>query len=242
MYQERTSRVSGAVAWRRLPDVRPAVTLPATAGAPARARVPRVLPDGCLDLIWVRGELLVAGPDTTAQVFVDPPDIAYTGLRFAPGAGPDVLGVPGHVLRDQRVLLARLWPAALVARLTERIATSDRPAEVLEDIALDRLRHVGPSDPAIAEALRRLRAGARVAATASAIGLSERQLHRRSLHAFGYGLKTLDRILRLDRALRLARAGVPFALTSAQAGYADQAHLAREVKALAGVPLGELIG
>jgi AraC-like DNA-binding protein len=51
----------------------------------------------------------------------------------------------------------------------------------------------------------------------------------------------LVRILRLQRALALARRGHAFADVSATAGYADQAHLSREVKALAGVPLSELM-
>lgn len=37
------------------------------------------------------------------------------------------------------------------------------------------------------------------------------------------------------------REGVSFAATAARAGYADQAHLAREVRAVAGVPLGRLV-
>jgi AraC-like DNA-binding protein len=51
----------------------------------------------------------------------------------------------------------------------------------------------------------------------------------------------LTRILRMQRAVVLARRGTPFAEVSATAGYADQAHLARDVKALAGVPLGRLL-
>ncbi|MEU2879071.1 hypothetical protein ABZ651_22840, partial [Streptomyces sp. NPDC007070] len=39
-----------------------------------------------------------------------------------------------------------------------------------------------------------------------------------------------------------AGAGVPYAACAARAGYADQAHLARDVKELAGRPLGRLLG
>ncbi|MGB3055197.1 MAG: helix-turn-helix domain-containing protein, partial [Acidimicrobiales bacterium] len=66
------------------------------------------------------------------------------------------------------------------------------------------------------------------------------QLHRRSLIAFGYGPKVLARILRLQRALALARDGSSFAAAAVDSGYTDQAHLAREVRALAGAPLTQL--
>ena len=85
------------------------------------------------------------------------------------------------------------------------------------------------------------RAGRPVGPTADALGLSARQLQRRCRISFGYGPKMLVRILRLQRALALAWRGHAFADVSATAGYADQAHLSREVKALAGVPLSELM-
>jgi AraC-like DNA-binding protein len=191
-----------------------------------------------MDLMWSGDQLMVAGPDATAFVSQASPGISYTGVRFAPGTGPAVFGIPAYELRDQRVPLDDLWPAGEVRRLAEQVHHAPDPGEALEQIAAARL---GPPDPVIGEVAARLRAGAPVAATAEAVGLGERQLHRRSLAAFGYGPKTLFRILRMRRALDLARAGSPFATVAATAGYADQAHLAREVKDLAGVPLGTLI-
>ncbi|KJY44362.1 hypothetical protein VR46_20910, partial [Streptomyces sp. NRRL S-444] len=95
-----------------------------------------------------------------------------------------------------------------------------------------------PPDPLAARVAAGLRAGESVAAVAAAVGLGARQLHRRSLDAFGYGPRTLGRVLRLQRALELARRGLPQAEVAYRAGYADQAHLAREVRALAGTTPG----
>ncbi|WP_308290696.1 helix-turn-helix domain-containing protein [Micromonospora sp. RL09-050-HVF-A] len=81
-----------------------------------------------------------------------------------------------------------------------------------------------------------LAAGATVTATAAEVGLGPRALHRRSQALFGYGPKTLARILRLRRALTLAGRGVGLAEVAARAGYADQAHFTRDARDLAGVP------
>ncbi|HEX2300175.1 MAG TPA: DUF6597 domain-containing transcriptional factor, partial [Pseudonocardiaceae bacterium] len=82
-------------------------------------REQRVLPDGCIDLIWMDGAVHVAGPDTAAFLVPHRPGRPIAGLRFHPGAAPAVLGVPAHVLRDQRVRLDELWPGA---GWTQRIA------------------------------------------------------------------------------------------------------------------------
>uniref|UniRef100_UPI00352588EC helix-turn-helix transcriptional regulator n=1 Tax=Streptomyces sp. PU_AKi4 TaxID=2800809 RepID=UPI00352588EC len=98
-----------------------------------------------------------------------------------------------------------------------------------------------PPDPLLGRLVTALDAGRPVAATADELGVGARQLHRRSLAAFGYGPKTLARILRMRRALALARTGVPFAETAARTGYADQAHLSREIRDLTGLPPGGLL-
>ncbi|MFG2465909.1 DUF6597 domain-containing transcriptional factor [Streptomyces canus] len=218
MYTERVSRLAGAVIW----------TGDGTG---------RVLPDGCMDLLWNEGRLLVAGPDTRAYVTGGAPS-TWAGVRFSPGTAPAFLGVPAHELRDRRVELADLWPAPEVRRLRSRVEKAPDPATALEEIALER---AAPADPVLHALVTALDAGRPVATTADELGLGARQLHRKSLAAFGYGPKTLARILRLRRALVLAGAGVPFAETAARSGYADQAHLARDVKELAGVPLGRLL-
>lgn len=230
MYEERPSLLGGGtVLWSRKGD---GETTPVES---------RVLPDGCMDLIWSDG-FLVAGPDTGPHLDTASSGRSWTGLRFAPGTGPAVLGVPAHELRDRRVPLDVLWPGAEVRRLTERAAECGDPGALLEEIAARPRRRPDPAQEAVrATVLRGVREGRTVAELAYAAGLSERQLHRRALDTFGYGPKTLARVLRMRRALRLARDGVPLAEVAHAAGYADQPHLARDIKTLTGLPLTELL-
>ncbi|MGP4008322.1 helix-turn-helix domain-containing protein [Streptomyces sp. 4N124] len=226
MYTERASRLPGAVVWRR--TIEDSVVRP-------------VLPDGCMDLLWNDGRLLVAGPDTQAYVPEGGPR-QWAGVRFYPGTAPAFLGVPAHELRDRRVELTDLWPATEVRRLRGRIDAAPDPMKGLEDVALQRAADTEPPDPLLLRVVTALDTGRPVAATADELGLGARQLHRRCLTAFGYGPKTLARVLRLQRALALARDGLPLAETAVRAGFADQAHLARDVRELAGMPLTELLG
>ncbi|GGR96468.1 MULTISPECIES: helix-turn-helix domain-containing protein [Streptomyces] len=225
MYTERASRLTGAVVWMK---------------GPTGTAVRPVLPDGCMDLLWSAGRLLVAGPDTRPYA-PEGPDRSWAGIRFFPGTAPALLGVPAHELRDRRADLADLWPTARVRRLCDRVAAAPDPARALEDIALERAAEAEAPDPLLRRLVECLDEGRPVSATAAELGVGERGLHRRCLTAFGYGPKTLARILRLRRALALARAGTPYAETAIRAGYADQPHLAREVRRLAGMPLGELL-
>lgn len=226
-YRERRSRtVAGATVWAR--------TIGSADDAP-------VLPDGCMDLLWLRGRLVVAGPDTCGYPTTAPPGTRVTGIRFFPGTAPALFGVPARELLDRRADLDELWRPARVRPLAEILAASTDPMTELDRIAGDVAAETDPADPALRVVVRRLGAGSSVAAVAESLGLGERRLHRMSLSAFGYGPKMLGRVLRLQRALALARRGVPFAETAFRAGYADQAHLARDVRELAGTSLARLI-
>ncbi|WP_198168160.1 helix-turn-helix domain-containing protein [Herbidospora yilanensis] len=219
MYRERPSVIPGAVVWHT----------PAVAAETAR----RVLPDGCMDLLWTSGRLVVAGPDSVAYQTTITPGADYTGLRFAPGDLPELLGVPAGELRDRRVPLDEVWTAGRVRALENRL----RGGGGIEAVAAD-LR----PDPVVRAAVGLIGGGLGVAAAAGRLDLGERRFHRLCLRAFGYGPKTLGRILRMNRALERARSGGAFAQVAHDEGYADQAHLAREVRALTGVTLTDLVG
>jgi AraC-like DNA-binding protein len=174
-------------------------------------------------------------------VFRSGRDSSLVGLRFAPGFAPRVLGVPADDFTNQRVALEDVWAPDEVRHITDLLVASSDPAATLEDVAL---RRCAPSDDAAAlidHVVALARAGCHSATIAGEVGYSPRQLQRRSTEAFGYGTKTLNRILRMQRALELIRRGMRTADSAARAGYADQPHLSREIKDMAGVPLSELM-
>ncbi len=202
----------------------------------------QVVPDGCADVLWHRetGHLLVAGPDTRAHRTSLSPGL-LVAVRFLPGRAPAGLGVPASEVRDERVDLGLVWPGDRVRRLADALAATPTVASA-EKVLADAVAGLRADwDPAVPRLVSLLRRGDRVGAVADALGWTERQLHRRSLAAFGYGPKTLQRVLRFDDALRLARDGTDLASVAYTTGYADQAHLARDVKALAGLPMTALL-
>jgi AraC-like DNA-binding protein len=200
-----------------------------------------VLPDACIDLVWDGATLMVAGPDTRATPIGA--DGSYLGIRFRPGAGPAFLGTGADALADTRVMLTDLWGSS-AQELQFRL--HDDPAhvsELLEEALLRRLPDVAAPDPLVDALLRELtcaRLGENAANLADSLCVSERTLRRRCTTALGYGPKTLERILRFRRALRLLRNRHPLADTARLAGYADQAHLTNEAQRLAGLTPGAL--
>jgi AraC-like DNA-binding protein len=190
----------------------------------------RVLPDGCMDLIAMRGAIVVAGPDTGAHVSHRGTE-SFAGLRFRPGVLPRLLGVPAHELRNQRLTLDAVCQIRS-GRLTDVVAAlMARPAKA---------QTTPWTLPAVHHVTSRLARGAAVADVARDVGWSARTLQRQSLAVYGYGPATLRRILRFRRAVALLRAGHSTAAAAARAGYADEPHLHREAREFSGVPLRAL--
>jgi AraC-like DNA-binding protein len=191
-----------------------------------------VFPDGCVDLVWRGDSLVVAGPATGPVAAGVPVGVPVFGVRFRMGAAGAALGLPAGELADLTVDVGDVWGAEVVARVAE-----GGPAALLAAV---RSRVREPVDPlARAAALEMARPGARV--DALELGVSERQLRRRFLDAVGYGPKTLARVLRFQRFLALAREGGDLARLAFAAGYADQAHLTRECRRLAGRTPAEIV-
>lgn len=202
-----------------------------------------VLPDGCMDIIWDGSRLFVAGPDTGPVAVEHRRNGFFAGVRFRAGAAPAFLGVPASSLRDDRVDLEDLWGTG-GGRLADAAAAGQSPEAVAWTIARDvaaRSPDAGPPDPLVRvlATLRSPRRGSpRVGDLAAQLGITERHLRRRCRTSVGYGPKLLHRVLRFRSFLAAAESEPEpdLARLAVRCGYADQAHLTRECRDLAGRP------
>ena len=165
-------------------------------------------------------------------------------LDLEPPAARLVLGVPAGELAERTVSLEDLFGSE-APRLADEL--HDAPDTGARFAALDRalIRRVARAQPAgrpdVARAWTLLRASGgrmRVDALAQALGCSRRHLAIRFAEEVGAPPKVAARLIRFEAARR--RLGdVPLARLAAEHGFADQAHLAREFRALGGAPPSE---
>ena len=208
------------------------------------ARQTAVVPDASADLIWFGGTLLVTGPDRKVSFKSVPAGTTVVGVRFQPGAVASLLGVPASEIVGARLPLDSFWRDKGRA-LIDAIGDAQEPhlvATRLEAVLASMARDLESPDAGpkiILECLAHPRDDIRLTTRelTSALGTSERTLRRHCERAFGYGPKTLARVIRIQRFLQLARMQpvIGLANLAAAAGYADQAHLSREARRLTGL-------
>jgi AraC-like DNA-binding protein len=210
------------------------------------ARLHRIVPDACADIVWITGErLIVAGPSTGPALSTVPAGGSAVGVRFRVGAAGSALGVPARELLDRYFRLEDVW-GATGAELAERLDAAPTVEAAAGTLAAAVAQRLPPPDT-IDAIVRAAALGAGhprtpVEALGADLGIGERQLRRRFDDAVGYGPKTLQRVLRFQRFLTLAQPPVPdLAQLAFEAGYADQAHLTRECRRLAGLPPAALL-
>lgn len=168
---------------------------------------------------------------------------SFRGVQFElePPAVRRLLGVPaGELLRTTVELDQLLGRDA--ERLAERLHDAPDAATrfaIVDDLLLPRLRDAPPPrHPDVERAWSLLRASGgtiRVDALADALGTSRRSLATRFAEDIGVGPKLAARLIRIE-AVRRRLGSAPLARLAAEHGFADQAHLSREFRALTGRP------
>lgn len=208
----------------------------------------KVFPDGCVDIILMNDVPMVVGPWIKPFVINLAPGARIVGARFRPGHARSLLGIPASELLNSTVPLRDIFSHAEAQPFLHIADEPDSSARVrgLEAALYGRLMNAQPADTTTSETVEWIARNPRgqVENLSRKLGLSDRQLRRRFTAAVGYGPKLFQSILRFQRLLHLASAaGVQESLArlAAEAEFADQPHMTREVHRFSGGAPGAVL-
>lgn len=201
-----------------------------------------VVPDGCIDLLFESAAetLNVIGTMTRTLWAEDRGPSQFAGIRFKPGGAVRFLRDRADLFTDDSAEAAGVLGTA-GSELKERLLDSGSGQSrvgVLEQFLLGRLRNdVAPVDSRIAWASSTLihDPGSRIDSVARELGVSRQYLRRLFLEHTGLSPKGFARVARLGKLLEALRSGDGLAEAALASGYADQAHMSRELKELVGI-------
>ncbi len=190
------------------------------------------VPDGCIELIrraggssfWRREqpELFATGLATTTAKLRLSAGSSFVGVKLWPWAWAALGGPACRDFEDDWIPVAGTSPMAVLMNRS--------PEAIIELLS----RTLGETEPPrYARAVLRERTVADIARRA---GMPPRQLQRAFARDIGMPPRAYLRLLRFRGALSGVAANETLAETAAEAGYADQAHMAREFRSLAGLP------
>jgi AraC-like DNA-binding protein len=217
----------------------------------------RLIPDGCPELIVHRGDrysrfvdgrlvrqpaAFLAGTLSRPWIVQAPARVATVGVRFRPGGLTALFGASLAGTADREVPLVEL-PAPLSA-LVAAIRGARGPASALRAAETWLVAHAAahlaggrvpaPECAGAVGAIHRRRGRLGVEALAAAVGLPRRRLERLFRRETALSPKQYIRVVRLTALLHRLEAADRDRLidVALDAGYFDQAHMARDFKAL----------
>ena len=197
---------------------------------PAEEITERVLPDGCVDIVFSldQGTAMIVGAMTRPLVLRGGTP-SFFGVRFQPGRAGAFLRFPLAEITDGS---AEFDDVALA----ERVAEARTPVARIEAIDAWLMCHAVEPDPRVDRAVALLAAGRSVDEVAHEVNLSRQHLRRRFLRQVGVAPKTLARVIRFQRLVASIRrdANLSWAAAAADTGYFDQSHLIADFRDFAG--------
>ena len=225
------------------------------AGDKKESFIHQVFPDGCVSLAYFRSVkkavslLHVVGPRLNSfSVEVSAGDSCW-GVRLSPATCSLVLGCNPATLQNQILPFPQLLPSVGNELLRQLNRTDNFTGAVSAYHSCLRSLGLKPTevDQKVAAAvglIEESQGRARIAETATAVGLSARQLERRFRAAAGLTPKQFARIRRVRAtAITLVEDKEKnWAARAIEMGFADQSHLTREFVAMTGrspVPFAE---
>jgi AraC-like DNA-binding protein len=194
--------------------------------------VQHLLPDLTVDIVSLNGgPLFVMGPPTLATQLTLPSGTRLAGVRLRAGVARRLLDSSPADLLDSIAPL----DTTIRTKLRDAAAGTDRSVHATIATLLRRqiAMNDGQVDPAIRAAIAWFAANSRGSLTdlSAHVGWSVRELRRRFVAVVGVGPKLVQRILRVQHALRLmCNNEVSLSDLALECGFADQSHLTREVR------------
>ncbi len=199
----------------------------------AGAHPQHILPDLTVDVIRVDGgPAFVMGPPTAALHLPLRPGIEIEGARLRAVAAYRVLDCSPAELLNRMVPLHEVLCAPL--ELTEQPSLRSVHALVLQLLRRSAADEGTTGDTTVRSAIHWLGTNwqGSVDDLSRQVNWSGRKLHRQFVEAVGMGPKLVQRIVRVQRTLQLLRARTANSALSdlaLECGFADQAHMTREV-------------
>lgn len=204
----------------------------------------RVLPDGCMDVLFDfgtprRSHVVVIGTMTEAVLVRQSGAMDLLGVRFRPGGLAAFLACDAAELTNGRAELSAFW-GGVATELWEQLAESP-PRERLRRLrAFLEARVAGGGDPFVRHCVERIqttRGELRLTEIERSTGLTLRQIERKFSRQLGISPKLFARVVRFGAVMDAAeRSPAPdWGRIAAEFGFADQPHLVREFKAFSGL-------
>ncbi|HZR14864.1 MAG TPA: helix-turn-helix domain-containing protein [Acidimicrobiia bacterium] len=162
-------------------------------------------------------------------------------LKITPAGSRALFGMPAAALASTIVTLGDVLGASAAEELRDRLHAArswDCRFAILDDVLSRAVREARAARPEVVRAWDCIAAtGGRVdiGSVARDVGWSRRHLADQFGAEFGHPPKSIARVMRFERSrLRVMRPGAVLARVAAECGYADQAHMARDWRDLAG--------
>lgn len=188
----------------------------------------------------IRGPI-VGGPRSAAHLRDVSVSTASVGMMLRPGKAHALFGVSAKELSGAHWSLSELWRhrAQQLLEALHELRTLEAQAKRFEEFVLDVLsrREIASPDPRVVFAAGNLGRGMTVGEIASHLELSPRRLHALFIEDVGLSPKRYARIKRVQTALSESHRARSrsWSQIAFAAGFSDQAHLTREMRAIAGV-------
>jgi AraC-like DNA-binding protein len=226
------------------------------ARARARRAPDRIVPDGCPELIvhladpfsrrvngrWRRQpRVFLAGTLSRPWLVRGGARVRTLGIRFRPGSVTRFLSLEMSAAIDREIGLSELIGAPAARLFLARLFTEDgrgRAFAFANRWLADRRQAVPPRRSEITQmvvkAILRARGRERIRDLSAGLGIHPRRIERAFAEDLGIRPKLFARIVRLQAALHGAGEGESAVDWALEAGYFDQAHMAKDFRVVAG--------